>query len=150
SIQPVLFGLVMSSLGLVEVAKKAGVQWNVVAQSVGCTWLGLVIIAALPTREILHYPWDIANAPMLTAYTESKSEKVWFPGYPLSTLLATGRLYHFSYGIFDRYFAGRPVLKAQILEGAPTPPFKLKYLQRSGMTNANMMPHYLGLSDETI
>ena len=39
SVQPVLFGLVIGSLGFVELAKKAGVQWNVVAQSVICAWL---------------------------------------------------------------------------------------------------------------
>ena len=86
---------------------------------------------------------------MLTAYKESKSDKVWFPEFPLSSLLATGRLYHFSYGIFDRYLAGKPVSKAQILEGIPTLPFKLKYLQRS-YSQPNLMPQYLGLSDDTI
>jgi hypothetical protein len=86
---------------------------------------------------------------MLTAYEESKSGKVWFPEFPLSSLLTTGHFYHFSYGIFDRYLAGKPVSKAQMLEGIPTLPFKLKYLQRSS-TQADMMPSYLGLSDDTI
>src|SRR5262249_23598383 len=129
SVQPVLFGLVIGSLGFVEVAKKAGVQWNVAAQSVICAWLLLFIAALRPGPEVLRYPFNIASAPMLTAYNESKSDKVWFPEFPLSSLLATGHLYHFSYGIFDRYLAGKPVSKAQILEGIPPPPFKLKYLE---------------------
>ena len=149
SVQPVLFGLVMGSLGLVEVAKKAGVQWNVLAQSVICAWL-LVFIAALrPGPETLQYPLSISSALTLTAYEESKSGNVWFPEFPLSSLLATGHFYHFPYGIFDRYLAGKPVSKAQILEGIPTPPFKLKYLQ-SSYSKADMIPQYLGLSDETI
>jgi hypothetical protein len=148
SVQPVLFGLVIGSLGLVEVAKKAGVQWNVIAQSVICAWLCLVFIAALPNRRILHYPFNITSAPMLTVYKESKSDKVWFPGFPLSSLLSTGHLYHFAPGIFDRYRAGKTVSKAQILEGIPTPPFKLRYLE-SSTTNAHRMSQYLGLSDDT-
>ena len=149
SIQPLLFGLVMGSLGFVEVARKAGVQWNIAAQSVICAWLGLIFIADLPKRRILHYPFNISTAPIFTAYKESKSNKVWFPEFPLSSLLATGHLYHFSYGIFDRYLAGRPVSKTQMLEGIPTPPFKLKYLPDSG-TNADMVPLYLGLSSDVI
>jgi hypothetical protein len=146
SVQPVLFGLVIGSLGLVEVAKKAGVQWNVIAQSVICAWLCLVFIAALPDRSILHYPFNITSSPMLTVYKESKSDKVWFPEFPLSSLLSTGHLYHFSPGIFDRYRAGKTVSKAQILEGIPTPPFKLKYLS----TNiARRMSQYFDLSDDT-
>jgi hypothetical protein len=146
SVQPVLFGLVIGSLGLAEVTKKAGVQWNVIAQSVICAWLCLIFIAALPNRSILHYPLNITSSPMLTVYKESKSDKVWFPGFPLSSLLSTGHLYHFSRGIFDRYLAGKSVSKAQILEGVPTPPFKLKYLENS-TTNANPMSWLLGLSD---
>jgi hypothetical protein len=149
SIQPVFFGLVIGSLTFVEVAKKATVQSSVVAQSVICAWLGLLFIAALPNRGILRYPFNIGSAPMLTAYNESKSDKVWFPGFPLSSLLATGHLYHFSYGIFDRYLAGKPVSKTQMLEGIPTPPFKLKYLHDSS-SSSDMMPRYLGLSDDKI
>ena len=43
----------------------------------------------MPSRGILLYPFNITSAPMLTAYKESKSDKVWFPGFPLSSLLAT-------------------------------------------------------------
>jgi len=100
----------------------------------------------LPNRSILHYPFNITRSPMLTVYKESKSDKVWFPGFPLSSLLATGHLYHSSRGIFDRYLAGKSVSKAQILEGVPTLPFKLKYLENS-TTNANPMSWLLGLSD---
>jgi len=149
SVQPVLFGLVIGSLGFVEVAKKAGVQWRVVAQLVICAWLLVSIAALLLSIKILPYPFNIASAPVLTAYKESRSENVWFPEFPLSGLLATGHFYHFSYGIFDRYLAGKPVSKSQILEGIPSPPFKLKYLPRA-YAKADMMPQYLGLSDDTV
>jgi len=149
TLQPVFFGLVIASLGFVEIAKKVGGQWNVVAQSVLC--VGLVLIAALSGRLVLHWQFNIFSAPMLTAYKESKSDNVWFPEFPLSSLLATGHFYHFSYAVFDRYLAGRPVSRAQILEGIPTPPFKLKYLEgANSRTNAFLIPQYLGLSDDTI
>jgi len=150
----VLFGLVLGSLTFAEIAKKAGVQWQVVAQSVICAWVALLCVAVLPGRHILRYPFDIANAPMSTAYKESKSSKVWFPEHPLSSLLATGHLYHFSYGIWDRYLAGKPVSKTQMWDGLPVPPFKLKshydpdtislYL---GLTGISL---YLGLTEDTI
>jgi len=147
SVQPVLLGLVLGSLTLAEIAKKAGVQWQVVAQSVICAWVALLCVAVLPgPRNILRYPFDIANAPMSTAYKESKSSKVWFPEYPLSSLLATGHLYHFSYGIFDRYLADKPVSKTQMWDGFPVPPFKLKSLRYEPDT----IPPYLGLTEDTI
>ena len=149
SLQPVFFGLVMASLGFVEIAKKVGGQWNVAAQSVLCVGLVLIGIAAVSSRQVLHWRFDIFSAPMLTAYKESKSDNVWFPEFPLSSLLATGHLYHFSYALCDRYLAGRHVSTAQILEGIPTPPFKLKYLEAS-KSQANLVPEYLGLSDDTI
>jgi hypothetical protein len=94
SVQPVLFGLVIGSLGFVEVAKKAGVQWNVAAQSVICAWLLLYIAALRPGPEFLRYPFNITSAHMLIAYKESKSDKVWFPEFPLSSLLASDHFYH--------------------------------------------------------
>ena len=146
SVQPVLFGLVLGSLTFAEIAKKAGVQWQVVAQSVICAWVALLCVAVLPGRHILRYPFDIANAPMSTAYKESKSSKVWFPEHPLSSLLATGHLYHFSYGIWDRYLAGKPVSKTQMWDGLPVPPFKLKSLHYDPDT----ISLYLGLTEDTI
>jgi hypothetical protein len=86
---------------------------------------------------------------MLTAYKESKSDNVWFPEFPLSSLLATGRFYHFSNGIWDRYVASKPVSRAQLLEGIPPPPFKLKYLEES-ISQASAIPRYLGLSEDAI
>jgi len=148
SVQPVLFGLVVGSLTFAEIVKKAGVQWQVVAQLTICAWVGLLCVAVLPGRHILHYPFDIANAPMLTAYKESKSSKVWFPEFPLSSLLATGNLYHFPNGIADRYLAGKPVSKTQMWEGFPSPPFKLKSLQ--GDPETVTISLYLGLSGDTI
>jgi hypothetical protein len=146
SVQPILFGLVLGSLTFAEIAKKAGVQWQVVAQSVICVWVAFLCVAVFPGLHILRYPFEIANAPMSTAYKESKSSKVWFPEYPLSSLLATGHLYHFSTGIWDRYLAGKPVSKTQMWDGIPVPPFKLK----SQQYDPDTISLYLGLTEDTI
>lgn len=39
----------------------------------------------------------------------SKPETVYFPWQPLAGLMAEGKLYHFSYGVYDRWLAGRPI-----------------------------------------
>jgi hypothetical protein len=148
TIVPILLALAISSLGLLDIARRAGDEWNVMAQLVLCG--GLLIFIFVLRPGLLHNPFNIASAPMLTAYEESKSGNVWFPEFPLSSLLATGHSYHFSYGIFDRYLAGKPVLKEQILEGVPTPPFKIKYLIESHCSRADMVPQFLGLSGDII
>jgi hypothetical protein len=93
-----------------------------------------------PGWKILRYPLNTANAPAIIAFEESKRSNIWFPEFPLSTLLATGRLYHFSYGVFDRFLAGRPVSVQQLWEGVPQPPFKLKYQQSSQVPMTGIVP----------
>src|SRR5262249_21568028 len=52
-----------------------------------------------------------------------------FPEFPLSTLLATGQLYHHGYSIFAIYLGGFTVSTQQLTEGIPKQrPIKLKYL----------------------
>jgi hypothetical protein len=72
----------------------------------------------------------VSQLPLLTAYEESKSGDTWFPEFPLSTLLATGQLYHHGYSIFAIYLGGFTVSAQQLTEGIPKQrPFKLKYLR---------------------
>src|SRR5262249_55287672 len=91
-LQPILFGLLIGGLALVEIARGAGLQWNVVAQSLICACLVTFIITLRPSKEILGYPLNVTALPLVTAYNESKAGNVWFPEFPLSTLLATGHL----------------------------------------------------------
>ena len=115
-------------LAFLVAAKDAGAQWHFVAQSVVCASL-LVFIATLrPGGKILHYPFEVSQAPLATAYEQSKGGDYWFPEFPFSSLLATGRPYHHSYAIYALYLAGRPVSLQQLSEGIPRAPFKLKYL----------------------
>jgi len=144
SVQPVLFGLVIGGLALFEMAKKAGVQWNVVAQSLICACLVSFIITLQPTKEILRSPLN-AWAPVVTAYNESKTGNVWFPEFPLSTLLATGNLYHHSWAVYQTFLAGKNVPANQIVEGIPKAPFTLKFLA-SDRIKAGQMVSYLKLS----
>ncbi len=151
AIQPLLLGLAIGGVGFVEVAQKAGVQWKIMAQSIICAWL-LVFIATLrPGREILSYPFNVSKAPLVTAYEESKSDNVWFPEFPLSALLATGRLYHHSYSIYAIFLAGKTVSSQQLAEGIPKAPFRLKYLldDREGV-EAWRMISYMGISPDSL
>jgi hypothetical protein len=151
SIQPVLFGLVIGGLTLLQMARKAQLQWNVMAQSLICVCLVGFIITLRPGKEVLGYPLNISALPVVTAYNESKTSNVWFPEFPLSTLLATGRLYHHSYSIFAIFLAGKNVPAQQIAEGIPKAPFMLKFLagDREG-TKASEMTSYLKLPAESI
>jgi hypothetical protein len=64
----------------------------------------------------------------MTAYNESKTGQVWFPEFPLSTLLATGHLYHHSWSIYAIILAGYTIPAEQIAEGIPKRPFTFKFL----------------------
>jgi hypothetical protein len=141
TLQPLLFALVIGGLAFLVAAKDAGARWHFVAQSVVCSCL-LVFFATLrPGPAILRYPLEVSEAPLTTAYEQSKSGDYWFPEFPLSSLLATGRPYHtsaatsvaiihasHSYAIYALSLCGRPVSLQQLSEGMPKAPFKLKYL----------------------
>ena len=151
SIQPLLLGLVIGGLGLVEVARRAGPQWNVVAQSIICACLVAFIATLRPGREILGYPLNVATAPPVTAYQQSKDGNVWFPEFPLSSLLATGRPYHHSYSVHAIFLARKTVSPRQLAEGIPQAPFTLKYLRddREGV-EAEKMLSYLGIPPDSL
>jgi hypothetical protein len=145
-LQPILFGLVIGSLALVEIARRAGLQWNVASQSLICACLVAFIVALRPGKEILGYPLNVSALPLVTAYNESKTGNVWFPEFPLSTLLATGRLYHHSFSVYAIFLAGKTVPAEQIAEGIPKAPFTLKFLAGNPQgTEAEKMISYLKL-----
>ena len=130
TLQPLLFAFVIGGMALLADAEKAGAQWNFVAQSVVCACLLLFMLILRPDIEIRSYSSRVSQLPpLLTAYHESKSGDTWFPEFPLSTLLATGQLYHHGYSIFAIYLGGFTVSTQQLTEGIPKQrPFKLKYL----------------------
>ncbi len=45
--------------------------------------------------------------------------EAYFPWYPLAGLLAEGRLYHFEYGVFDRFLAGYEPTREHVLAHVP-------------------------------
>jgi hypothetical protein len=146
SVQPVLFGLVIGGVALSEMVKKAGLQWNLMAQSLICACLVSFIMLLRPSKEILGYPLNLLALPSVTAYNESKTSNVWFPEFPLSTLLATGHLYHHSYSIYSIFLAGKTVPARQIAEGIPKTPFTLKFFADDRQyTEAKRLMSYLKL-----
>jgi hypothetical protein len=131
---------------LFAIARKAGLQWNVAAQLLICACLVGFIMTLRPSKEILGYPLRVSALPPVTAYNESKTSNVWFPEFPLSTLLATGRLYHHSFSVYAIFLAGKTVPARQIAEGIPQAPFTLKFLAGNLQgTFANEMISYLKL-----
>jgi hypothetical protein len=52
-------------------------------------------------------------------YSNAHPGEAYFPWYPLPCLLGEGRLYHFSYGVFDRELAGRPMSEKHFLKYVP-------------------------------
>jgi hypothetical protein len=146
SLHPILFGLVIGGLALFEIARRAGLQWNVAAQSVICACLVTFIMVLRPGKEILKYPFEVSALPLVTAYNESKTGNVWFPEFPLSTLLATGHLYHHSFSVYAIFLAGKTIPAEQIAEGIPKAPFTLKFLAGNPQgTEAEKMASYLKL-----
>jgi hypothetical protein len=128
SVQPVILGLVIGGLAVFEMARKAGLQWDVAAQLLICVCLVGFIMVLRPSKVILGYPFNVSALPLVTAYNESKTGHFWFPEFPLSALLATGHLYHHSFSVLDISLAGKPVPARQIAEGLPKAPFTLKFL----------------------
>ncbi len=52
-------------------------------------------------------------------YSIKHPGEVYFPWYPLPCLMGEGQLYHFSYGVFDRELAGRPLREEHFLKYVP-------------------------------
>jgi hypothetical protein len=80
--------------------------------------------------------------PQQVAYDYDRNHpgEAYFPRYPLASLMAEGKLYHFSYGLFDRELAGFKVsdkhFRAEIpsnmqlvaFKGPKTMPYVMKYI----------------------
>lgn len=149
SVQPVLFGLLLGGMGLYEIARRSAMQWNVAAQLLICICLVGVIATVRP--GVLSAPYRLSSAPVVTAYNESKNGNVWFPEFPLSTLLATGHLYHHAYSLYAIYLGGQTVPIQQLVDGIPKPPFVLKYrIGNPETSEASRMTSYLGLSSASL
>jgi hypothetical protein len=87
----------------------------------------VVSILALPlicnaARYIRHpgLTFSSNNDPTQVSFEISKSSgTVYFPWYPLSTYLATNRVYHYPQAFADRFSAGIPVKREYVLAGLP-------------------------------
>jgi len=56
------------------------------------------------TRGIVRVPNNIED--IAYEYVKNHPDEAYFPNNPLSSLFAEGRLYHFTFGLVDRYIAG--------------------------------------------
>jgi hypothetical protein len=52
-------------------------------------------------------------------YAKKHPGEAYFPVYPLSTLIAEGKLYHFNHGLFDRDKAGIPITREHFIAYLP-------------------------------
>ena len=53
-------------------------------------------------------------------FARAHPDEAYFPGHPLSTLLADGKLYHFAYGVIDRTLGGSPPSPAHFRANLPS------------------------------
>jgi hypothetical protein len=82
--------------------------------------LGTYVAVKLP-ENIYSVFKASGQSPMQTVYNFSRSHpgQIYFPQFPLTILMAEGRLYDFSWGLSDRRAAGHPVANAQFLGHTP-------------------------------
>jgi hypothetical protein len=75
--------------------------------------------------DVVRLPGQIAaflrGSPSQQAYEFAREHpgKVYFPWYPLASLLAEGRLYHVTYGIYQRELAGFQVTREHLFQDLP-------------------------------
>jgi hypothetical protein len=55
----------------------------------------------------------------VSRYLRAHPGEAYFPWFPLEHLVAEGRLYHFEYGVYDRFLAGFPVPPSQLHAHVP-------------------------------
>ena len=77
-----------------------------------------------------------------TAYKYLKNHpgEAYFPNYPLAHLLAEGKLYHFSVGLWDRATAGYPITEKHFKDYIPPDP---KYMVEPGEFGSDVVKKYL-------
>jgi hypothetical protein len=72
----------------------------------------LALVLGISAKEIVDLQWYtmLSKNPQQEAYRFAQRHpgEAYFPWHPLATLMAEGKLYHFEYGVFDRYLADLP------------------------------------------
>jgi hypothetical protein len=75
-------------------------------------YLLTAVVLGLSAKDIVDLQWFtiLSKNPQQEAYRFARQHpgEAYFPWNPLSTLMAEGKLYHFEYGVFDRYLANVP------------------------------------------
>lgn len=79
-------------------------------------------------------------------YERAHPDLVFFPWNPLTSLLSTGKLYHFDYGVFDRNLGGATVSAGHIAEAMPSPrPIIASYIAHHDHILRTYFPEYVSL-----
>jgi len=116
-----------ATLSLVELSTKPAHQGAGTAAG-GAKMLLLAVGIALAVsnlppsiHEVRKGLADLSGNCQQQAYDFARAHpgEVYYPWHPLPTLMAEGKLYHFSYGMFDRELAGFPVTEGHFREGIP-------------------------------
>jgi hypothetical protein len=98
----------------------------------------LFVLMAVNAPRVFKYPgwrraWDNENE-IAYRYDVQHPGQVYFPWNPLTSLLAEHKLYHFDYGVFDRYLGGAIVTPAHLAQNLPSPRPLIAILPQHGVT----------------
>lgn len=86
-----------------------------VRELVACTLLFLLLVTSIPnfnsSRNLFQQVLGLANnrKQLEFEYLDRHPSTIYFPWNPLAELISDGKLYHFSYGLYDRELAGFPI-----------------------------------------
>ncbi len=79
--------------------------------------LALVVSQDFASR--LRYSFQPSRTEIAYDFIVSQPHTAYFPWHPLAHLMVEDRLYHFDYGLYDRYLAGHSVDPSHLLAGIP-------------------------------
>ena len=104
-----------------------GVSASANQESITRVTLLVIVLAFAAFLNLPAIVYGIIHAPKLKdcamdnvfRYSKAHPDAVYFPDYPLSVMMAEGRLYHFSWGLQDRQQAGYPVSSQEFLRYTP-------------------------------
>jgi hypothetical protein len=115
------------------------------------TTTGLILVGvAVGTVRVFSPPgdlierWSLLRRPyenkqeMAFEYVRAHPREVYLPWNPLITLLADNSLYHFEWGVLDRFYAKRPPSENQFREHIPSRMRDIVYLRRPQSTAAQL------------
>ncbi len=116
--------------------------------------IGALGLAALPllsfqrARQAYLLLDEIAENPQAKAYRFARAhpEEVYYPWFPLVTLRADGKLYHFECGVHDRKLAGYEIDDEQVRAGLPA---RLRYVVYEPGSVQEMLEHLPEFSRRT-